>query len=224
MVERRKTSRTRKDSDDTGAPGVQLGEETVRSMVLAGGAQVFAASGVRAASVEDILQAAKISRRTFYRFYDGKEAVMMALYRLGTEALLLASKNAVAEEPDPLRQLERCIDAHLINARGLGRLVFVLGGEAQRHESPLHARRTQVHEELAALLGSAPGYKRIDPWLFRGLLLALEGITRMMLEECDGGRQVTPAAVKRARRSMQRIATATLAGVGESVSPLPKAP
>jgi AcrR family transcriptional regulator len=205
-------------------PGAQLGEDTVRAMVLSGGSRVFAAHGVRNASVEDILVAAQISRRTFYRFYDGKEAVMLALYQLGTEGLLQACKLALATESDPIRLLERCIDAHLANAQGLGRLVFVLGGEAQRHESPLHARRGHVHAQLAELMASAVGRKRVDPWLFRGLILAMEGITRLMLDECDGGRHVTAEAVSRARRAMRRVATATVAGEGPGVAGLPKAP
>lgn len=212
----------RKVREESGSTGVQLGEQTVRAMVMSGGAMVFAERGVRAASVEDILLAAKVSRRTFYRIFDGKEAVMMALYLVGTEALLGGCRLAIAEEPDPLRQLARCIDVHLTNALGLGRLVFVLGGEAQRHDSTLYARRNEVHRELAALLGATAAFKRVDPWLVRGVILALEGITRLMLDECDGGRAVTDEAVARARRSMQRVATASLAGEGVGVAKLPR--
>jgi hypothetical protein len=48
---------------------VQIGEAQARGMVLQGGAMVFAEKGTRAASVEDILTAGRISRRTFYRLY-----------------------------------------------------------------------------------------------------------------------------------------------------------
>jgi len=209
-------------TEGPGTPGIQLGEDTVRAMVLQGGAAVFAELGVRAASVEDILKAARISRRTFYRFYDGKEDVMVALYRLGTEALLQACRIAVAEETDPLRQIERCIDAHLVTASGLGRLIFVLGGEAQRHESALHPRRMEVHEELAALLAGSSTTRRIDPLLFRGVLLALEGVTRIVLAEGDEGRAVSDFALKRVRRIMMRIATSALAGEGDGVAKLPR--
>src|SRR5690349_11421784 len=73
-----------------GASGVQLGEAAVRSAILQGAATVFAKHGARAASVEDILAAAKLSRRTFYRFYQSKEDVLLALYRVGTAGLLEA--------------------------------------------------------------------------------------------------------------------------------------
>src|SRR5204863_4624 len=83
-------------------------------------------------TVEDLLAAAGVSRRTFYRLYQSKEDVAEALYHLGTEALLDACRQAVSRETEPLEQLQGCIDTHLRNAHDLGRLVFVLGGEAQR--------------------------------------------------------------------------------------------
>lgn len=203
------------------APGVQLGEETARALILQGGARVFAERGVRLASVADILEMAQVSRRTFYRFYDSKEDVLVALYRTGTEGLLESCRLAVREETDALRQVERCIDAHLANASGLGRLVFVLGGEAQRHESALHARRMEVHDELVALLGRAHVEGKLDPWLLRALLLALEGITRAMLSEGDEGRAVSSDQLRRAKRVMMRLAAGALLGEGARVPPWP---
>jgi AcrR family transcriptional regulator len=206
------------------ASGVQLGEESARAMVLHGAGQVFRERGVRMATVEDILTAAGVSRRTFYRLYDGKEEVMVALYQIGTERLLEACRNAVSKERDPLRQLEQCIDAHLRTAREQGRLVFVLGGEAQRRESLLHARRIEVHQILTELLAAgARDESRValDPLLFRAVVLALEGVTRLVLEEGDEGRSVSDASIERARSVMRRIATATLVAHGPGIPPLP---
>ena len=62
-----------------------------------------------------------------------------------------------------------------------------------------------------------------DTLMFRTLLLALEGITRLILEEGDEGRRVAPESFERARRVMLRIATAAIAGDGIGVAPLPKA-
>lgn len=194
-------------------------------MILRGAGAVFAAHGVRAASVAQILSAAGLSRRTFYRLYQSKEDVMDALYRTGTEALLESCRIAVREERDPLRRVARCIDAHLRNARDFGHLIWVLGGEAQHHESSLHARRMDVHAALASLLAETPPARpggRADPLLHRALILALEGAVRMMLEEGDEGRRVTAASLERTRRVMLRIATATLAGDGPGVAPLPE--
>lgn len=207
-----------------GVPGVRLGEAVVRAMILQGAAKVFAARGVRLAGVDDILEASRISRRTFYRVYESKEDVLLALYRLGTERLVEACRAALDHDDDLLRQAERCIDAHLQTAREQPRLVFVLGGEAQRQESLLHARRIEVHEALASMMharAEASLPRAPDILLFRALLLALEGVTRLMLEEGDEGRHVTSESLERARRVMLRVATASIGGEGIGVAPLP---
>jgi len=207
-----------------GTSGVQLGDDVVRAMVLQGAAKVFAARGVRSTGVEDILQASRISRRTFYRVYDSKEDVLLAMYRLGTELLIQRCRLALEQETDPLRQAERCIDAHLQTASAQARLVFVLGGEAHRQESLLNERRIEVHEALASMMAARAREtfpKPLDKLLFRGILFALEGIIRLVLEEGDEGRSVSPESFEHSRAVMLRIATAAIAGEGAGVAPRP---
>jgi hypothetical protein len=142
---------------------------------------------------------------------------------MGTEGLLIGCRMAVSQEREPLRIIERCIDVHLRNARDLGHLVWVLGGEAQHQDSALYARRIEVHAALATLFAGADPAS-VDPFVYRTLILAIEGVARLMLEACDEGRKVTPAAVERTRAVMMRIATATVAGAGPGVTPLPPPP
>ena len=194
--------------------GVQIGEAAARGLVLQGSAQVFAKMGVRAPSVEDLLAASGVSRRTFYRLYAGKEAVVVELYTFGTEMLLEACRRAARRESDLRALVVQCIDAHLNNARQSGRLVFVLGGEAQHQESALHARRLQVHDEIVELLVASAASQAsggVDRLLIRGLLLAIEGVTRIVLTEGDEGRAVDEAALAHARVIMIQIANGALA-------------
>jgi AcrR family transcriptional regulator len=206
------------------ATGVQLGEDVARNMIVAGAAKVFAQKGFRAASVEDLLEAGKVSRRTFYRLFESKEDVALALYNFGTKGLIASWKRAIESSDDPLEQFARCIDIHLKNAAMVGRLVFVLGGEASRQESPLHTRRMEVHDVLVELLRAAhPSTARLDPLLVRTTIFALEAITRQVLSDGDEGRKVSPASVERARKVMVRLVSAGFAGSGEGVTPLPLA-
>lgn len=179
-----------------------------RTRILQGAAFVFANRGARAASVEDILEAAGVSRRTFYRFYENKEGAMVDLYRMGTDALLGACAIAVSEGASPLARITGCIDAHLSNAQSFGRLVFVLGGEAHRHESLLRARRMEVHEALLSLFSTAvrgSPAADLDPLVFRGIVLAIEGVTRRVLEEGDEGRDVSAERLERGRAAMVEL-------------------
>jgi AcrR family transcriptional regulator len=196
-----------------GPSGVQLGEDTARSRILQGAALVFAEQGARLASVQDILKASGISRRTFYRFYESKEGVMLALYELGTASLLSACKLAVASTEDPVLRFERCVDAHLRNAAVLSRLVFVLGGEAQRYESPLHLRRMQLHDQLVQLLAHAPGMPELDELEVRTMILALEGVVRFTLQTGDEGRAVPERSLARTKHVMMRLCRGSLQAV-----------
>ncbi len=185
-----------------------------------GATRVFVTKGFRAVSVEDLLEAGQVSRRTFYRFFKSKDDVALAMYTLGTSSLLDACRRAIAKDNDLIAQLERCIDIHLSNAQQMGRLVYVLGGEAQSLESPLYGRRIEVHDLLVDMFRTPESAgANVDPLLIRALVIALEQITRMVLE--DEGRRVTPAAIGRARAVMMRIATGTVAGHGARVAPLP---
>jgi AcrR family transcriptional regulator len=219
---RPKSTKARAVAPPKRATGVQLGSDVARNMIMFGATRVFATHGFRAVTVDDLLEAAQVARRTFYRFFKSKEDVALAMYTLGTSSLLEQCRRALASEGDLLTKLERCIDIHLSNARIMGRLVYVLGGEAQSLESPLHARRMEVHDLLVEMfLESGEHGKKIDPLFIRTLVFALEQNTRTVLEQGDEGRRVTPESIARARAVMMRIATGAVAGTGSRVTPMP---
>jgi AcrR family transcriptional regulator len=202
------------------ATGVQLGSDVARNMIMFGATRVFAVQGFRTVSVEDLLEASQVSRRTFYRFFKSKEDVALAMYTLGTSSLLEQCRRAISQETDLLVQLEKCIDIHLSNARMMGRLIYVLGGEAQSLESPLHARRMEVHDLLVEMFRTSSDQK-IDPLFIRTLVFGLEQVTRSVLEQGDEGRRVTSEMIARGRAVMMRVATGAVAGTGSRVAPLP---
>lgn len=200
--------------------GVQLGEPVVRGMIMMAAAKVFAQHGYRAVSVEDLLAAANVSRRTFYKAFESKDDVGAALYRFGTDALIDNCRKALTGEGDFLSRVLKCVDLHLANAGRMGRLVFVLGGEASSQDSPLFALRMAVHERLVEILLAA-NPRRVDPLFVRTLLLAIEATVRLVLLEGDEGRRVTDALIARARRALMRIMTGAVAGDGPLVTPYP---
>lgn len=203
--------------------GVQLGEPVVRGMVMMAASKLFAQLGYRAVSVDNLLAVANISRRTFYKAFDSKDAVAAALYRFGTDALVDNCRRALATEGDLLTRVLRCIDIHLENAATVGRLVFVLGGEASSQDSALFPLRMAVHDRIVELLLAADRERDIDPLFVRTLVLALEAMVRGILLECDEGRKVTRAQIDRGRRVMARIVAGAIVGTGPQVPPLPPA-
>lgn len=201
--------------------GVQLGEAVVRGMVMMAAAKQFAKHGYRAVSVEDLLEAASISRRTFYKAFTSKDDVGLALYRFGTDALVDSCRRSLSGEGDLLSRVMGCIDLHLKNAGTVGRLVYVLGGEASSQDSPLFEARMSVHERLVELLVTADKARKVDPLFVRTLVLAIEAAVRVVLLEGDKGRKVTDAQIARARKVLARIVSGAIAGEGDLVTALP---
>ncbi len=201
---------------------MQLGESVVRAMVMTAAARLFAMHGYRAVSVEDLLEEAKVSRRTFYKVFDGKDDVALALYRYGTDALVDAGRRALSQDTDQVTRAMACVDLHLNNAARLGRLIYVLGGEASNQESPLFAARMAVHDRMVEILRASRD-RNVDPLFTRTLVLAIEAVVRCVLMEGDEGRKVTPEQIARARRVLARIVTGAVLGEGPNVTELPPA-
>jgi AcrR family transcriptional regulator len=205
--------------------GVQLGEPVVRAMVMSAAVKLFVHHGYRAVSVEDILAAAKISRRTFYKVFDGKDAVGVAMYRAATDGLVDEWRKSLTQGSDLITRLLACMDVQLRNAATVGRLMYVLNGEATTPDSPLLPIRMAVQDRLLELLFTTvrDHDRSIDPLFVRTLALASESLVFCLLAEGDEGRRVTEAQIKRARRVMARIVTASLNGEGPQVTEFPTA-
>ncbi len=194
-----------------------------RNRILEAAARVFAKQGVRQVSVEELLQASSVSRRTFYRFFRNKEDVLAALHSVATQYFVDRMRQAMASTPDPATKLERLVDAYLSFSQTDAALLQLMRTEAQRPDSPLAPARSRIIEAMAALLAdevqSEPG-RRADPFLIIGLLVGAEGVS-MQLHALGA---VTPARLERARRVMLRILLAGLAPEGAQVPPLPLEP
>jgi AcrR family transcriptional regulator len=200
-----------------------LRDHFARSRIVEAAAKVFQKKGIQATTVEDLLAAAGVCRRTFYRLFSSKYDALDALHEVTTGMLMEERRAAYSIEEPPWKKIERMVDTTVGFARRNVALVRLLHGEAQRPDSPLAARRTALLETLAAEFAEhvfENGGVRPDPFVIRGLLLAHEGVVHSMLVEDP----VDDATVVRARAAIIRITAATLAGQGEHLPPLPLAP
>jgi AcrR family transcriptional regulator len=179
--------------------------------ILAGAVQVFGKVGFAKARVEDILEAAKVARRTFYKHFQSKEDVLAAVYEVATGELLGAVR-AQAEERGgarPLRAIKDALDVYLDYHVENAALVRVLVEQAMRSDSPLAPLRRRFRADLVRLIGDAVEAetgKRHDALLYLGLLSALEGVSLEIL--ASGAKK---ADVDRARKTMHQLLDRALA-------------
>lgn len=190
-------------------PSSDLAKKLAKSAVVAASAQVFTRLGFAAARVEDILEAAGIARRTFYKHFTGKEDVLSALYDLATSELLRVIAADVEREQDRLAAVRRCIDLYLDYHVDNAGLVKVLVEQAVRSDSPLAEGRRRFRRDLVRLLDDAVRERTgvvHDPLLYAALLSALEGLSLDLL-----AKPATRAEVDRAKAVMHLLIARVLA-------------
>lgn len=179
--------------------------------VLAAGVVVFAKKGFTDARVEDILEAAKIARRTFYKYFSSKEDVLASIYEVATTELLRAVRTAAEDDRDPLASVRRALDVYLDYHVENAALVRVLVEQAVRSDSPLAPHRRRFREDLIRIIDDAIHKKtkrRNDPMLYVGILSALEGMSLEVLgagSNVAGGAPATPEKVARAKKVMHEL-------------------
>lgn len=153
--------------------------EGPRRKILEATARVAAEHGCQGFTVQDILNEANVARRTFYRAFSNREEALLALFELGTAAFLYVIEMAAQNGPTAETRLIRAVETYLDLQRTGGRLIMVLQEEALRADSLLAPRRQEVLGRLMALLSDAHhevSGERVDPLVFRTLLLGMEGL------------------------------------------------
>jgi AcrR family transcriptional regulator len=168
---------------------------------------VFARKGADATSVEDLLEAAGVARRTFYRHFRSKDDVLDGICEVVAGGLLRSVRAASREGTDPLSGVHFGLDAffdfHVDNAP----LLRVLAEEGQRWGTPIAARRAALHQGLYDIFDAASagalGF-RLEPYVFVALMEAIEGLSLHLLRA--GAHAPEIARAKAVARGLIRLA------------------
>ncbi len=195
-----------------------IATHVARSSILAAATKVFTAHGIAAVRVEDILVAAKIARRTFYKYFASKDEVLAALYEIWTDELLHAIEDARARQPSvPLAGLRAGIDIFVAFFHSVPHALRELVEIAMRSDSLLAPRRRWLRAQIVQLLDDgvfALDGRRLDPLVYYGLVSALEGISLEL-----GGHDGKPSDVERARRVLHSLVDHVLGLPGPTALP-----
>lgn len=179
-----------------------LATKLAQAGVVAAAAKVFARLGFAAARVEDILAGAGIARRTFYKYFDGKEDVLAALYDVATAELLSAvtagaqQRGGVGPGDDALDAVRAGLDVYLGYHVENALLMKVLVEHAIRSDSPLAKGRKRFRDELVRVLDHAVRQRtgeENDPMLYLALVSALEGVSLELLASSPSAKDVARA-------------------------------
>ena len=186
-----------------GSSAPDLSVKAAQGAIVAAAIGVFSRLGFSATRVEDLLAAAGIARRTFYKYFGSKEEVLAAIYELSTRELLRAVEQATATGGDPLDGIGLVMDSYLDFHAHNATMVRILVEQAIRSDSPLAPLRKRFRGELVELLrraAAARGGRPLEPKMAIALVSALEGVSLELLERGATKREVT-----RAKRTMHEL-------------------
>lgn len=122
-----------------------------RQRLLIAARDVFAESGYAAASIDEIVSRARVSRTAFYRFFSGKEECMLAVLGEAVARLMEAFATAAAAE-DPEERIRfgvRGIVEGLASEPATARVVLV---EAVGASPAIEDARVRARAQFARLL------------------------------------------------------------------------
>ena len=179
-------------------------EIAARDRVLDGFAAAIARSGYAAATIAEIVRAARVSKRTFYEHFPDKEACLLAAYETATRAILAAMQDAfAAHEGDGwLAQLEAALDAYVTALEENPRLTRTCLVEMLAAGPRARKLRREVHAAFGdALCAFVDAVRARDPEvrpISAPLALALvAGIDELLLAQVERGPQHRLADLRR---------------------------
>lgn len=191
---------------DTGAEGPLLGQLQRTNIQLAA-IPVFSIKGLEGTTVNDLLAAANVSRRTFYKYFSNKMEVFESIYQMAV-SLLMARFAAMQPQADSQQLWLRAMialffDYHL----AVGPIIRLMQEEAMRSDSPLAVHRQHAHLQMQRLLVERVDGNRAqrDPLTYRALIWALEATSLELL-----GRQAKRAEIEQAKQVMSDLLISVL--------------
>ncbi len=152
-------------------------QQVVREALVEAAAKLFHARGFEAVTVEEIAIAAGVSRRTFFRYYDSKEDVMVERLDRDGERLLAELAARPIEEP-PILAIRNALIAAIeygLQEPDLVRNAIRLLRETSALRRALMEHRSRLEERIAALM-----LQRLDTTLDDNTPMLLAFLTRAL--------------------------------------------
>ncbi|HEQ1866761.1 TPA: TetR family transcriptional regulator [Pseudomonas aeruginosa] len=163
---------------------------------------VFTRKGVAETTVNDLLEAARVSRRTFYKYFAGKLEVLESIYHSAVQLLLArfgGLRSEAGSDEDWLRAMVSLFfDYHL----AVGPIIRMMQEEALHAGSPLAAHRQRAHLKIIELWAERLGAH--DALTYRVLIWAMEAASLELLNASD------PLELPRVKRVLGDLLVGTL--------------
>lgn len=176
---------TEKELDDASVRfSFPIPGQGARSDVLFNSIGVFTSLGIEDTTVQDLLNAANISRRTFYKYFKNKVDVLESIYQIAASLLMTRFKSVREDATNLSDFVVRCVELFFDYHSNLGPLIRMMTEEALRAGSPLAAHRATLLERMVQLFDDRYFEEkgvRLDPKVYYSLIWMMESASMNIL-------------------------------------------
>lgn len=185
-------------------------ERDSRTRILAGAGRAFGQLGYGACRVEDIIEEAAVSRGTFYKFFDSKEAVFDEIEQAFELSFVQSMEGVVTPEMAPWDQATAMLDGYLRWIAGWRDIARTLWTDPTRPRAQsVNEARANAFDVFIAVIGelaTGGGIEDMNPLVSRGILGAISEIGLHVVELPRVGED----ELREAREAILRIVVGTL--------------
>lgn len=133
----------------------ELNKIQCRSRILKMSRQLFTAKGYEETTMEDVAEAAEVSKATLYNYFSSKESLLMGIADAALEEIRQLVDVDMADEPDALVKLRRVLETLALDSVryiSLTRKILYLNSSP---ESDLYVTRQEIQRILEQLIARA---------------------------------------------------------------------
>lgn len=184
---------------------------------------VFTSKGVEDTTVQDLLDAANVSRRTFYKYFKNKVDVLESIYEISAGLLMARFREAQKSSASLSDFVVRCVELFFDYHANLAPLIRMMTEEALRTDSPLAPHRAALMEQIVNLFDDQYFQEegvRLDPKVYYSLIWMIESASINILTNTAATQDVVDSF----KAVMKAISARAVATKPEHWQALPKLP
>lgn len=150
----------------------------IRESIIAAAGEVYAQQGYHSFSIALLLEAATVSRPTFYRHFKDKTDVIDIVVARANALLLEQVTRRIGRGNSLEDVVDNGIDAYFAWGRSIGRLAGAIYREIHDKQSPASVHRERALEDLGKLMQSAFETRgaKLRPRIYTALMHMIEHV------------------------------------------------
>jgi AcrR family transcriptional regulator len=187
------------------------GRAHARTEILIHSIAVFSRRGLDRTTVQDLLDAAGISRRTFYKYFRNKFDVLESIYQISVENMILRFRREAERARSVADVIGNTCNIYFDYHLSLGPIIRLMMEEARRADSVLAPHRATAYETVAGVMQAEMQRvtgRALDTLVYQTLIWTLESYSLDLLSHTD----CSAGTVTHYKQVMSGIAEAILAG------------